>query len=220
MQQTPFILSPRLQAVADLVPPCNCLYDIGTDHAWLPISLVSQKHCRQAVAADLRAGPLERAARHVRESGLDDRITLRLTDGLQDLAPGPDDVVVLSGLGGHEIMRIIGGRGRDCRCLVLQPMKTLPELRSWLYAQGYRIEQEQIACDRGRYYPVLRAVYCGSPQAISLLAAWVGPDLLLRKPDLLKSYLRHLQPRLLRHGRSRPELLELADQIAALIRAE
>ena len=33
-------LSPRLQMVADFVPPCTCAADIGTDHGYLPVWLL------------------------------------------------------------------------------------------------------------------------------------------------------------------------------------
>ena len=101
-------LSERLDRVAGLVPSCRCLFDIGTDHGFLPIQLTAASiAARIAVAADIRPGPLERAARHIREAGLGDKIETRLTDGLRDLAVAMDDVVVIAGLGGNEIRDIL-----------------------------------------------------------------------------------------------------------------
>ena len=54
-------LSPRLQMVADFVPPCAYAADIGTDHGYLPIWLLQNGVIRSAIAADIHAGPLANA---------------------------------------------------------------------------------------------------------------------------------------------------------------
>ena len=51
-------LSPRLGAIAGLVPEgCGCLADIGTDHGYVPVSLLLEGRVRRAVAADIGATP-------------------------------------------------------------------------------------------------------------------------------------------------------------------
>ena len=54
-------LSPRLQMVADFVPPCACAADIGTDHGYLPVWLLQSGVIQSAIAADIHAGPLANA---------------------------------------------------------------------------------------------------------------------------------------------------------------
>ena len=63
-------LSKRLQAVADLVTVRECVADIGTDHAYIPIYLTEHKKVKKAFAMDVNEGPLIRAEEHVREAGL------------------------------------------------------------------------------------------------------------------------------------------------------
>ena len=43
-------LTNRLQAAADLVPVCESMADIGTDHGYLPIYLVQEGRARRAIA--------------------------------------------------------------------------------------------------------------------------------------------------------------------------
>ena len=43
-------LTNRLQAAADLVPVCESMADIGTDHGYLPIYLVQEGRVRRANA--------------------------------------------------------------------------------------------------------------------------------------------------------------------------
>ena len=44
-------LGPRLRAIAALVPEnCSCLADIGTDHGYIPVSLLLERKVRGAVS--------------------------------------------------------------------------------------------------------------------------------------------------------------------------
>ena len=56
-------LSPRLAAVAGLVPPGARVIDVGTDHGMVPVWLVQTGRAEHVFASDLRAGPLESAER-------------------------------------------------------------------------------------------------------------------------------------------------------------
>lgn len=210
-------LPARLQQVAEMVPKCRCLFDIGTDHGYLPIWLVQNMRCQKAVAADLRPEPLERAARHIRDLGLSDRIETRLTQGLAGLLIEADDVVVIAGLGGNEIMDILGAGSPDCRAIILQPMKSAPELRLWLNENGYAINSEALSCDRGRYYPIISCVRTGVPVHLDLLSAWVGPDLLRSRPKSLGPWLETLRSRLNKRERSCKELIGLSARINAIL---
>lgn len=210
-------LSERLSQVAGLVPACSRLIDIGTDHGYLPIQLVREQRCCRAVAADIRSGPLGRAEAHIRASGLSDRIETCLTNGLQGMTVAAKDVIVIAGLGGNEIRDILAASLPDCQAIILQPMKSAPDLRIWLYQNGYTIVDESLAIDRGRYYPIMRCIWTGCPERLDLLDAWVGPVLLRVKPADLSSWLAILHRRLEKHGRSQPELRAVADRIAGML---
>ena len=100
-------LSKRLQAVADLVTAGCRVADVGTDHAYIPIALVQEGRIPGAVAMDVNTGPLERARLHVAENRLEEKIELRLSDGLAALSPGEADSVVIAGMGGGLVIRIL-----------------------------------------------------------------------------------------------------------------
>ena len=55
-------LSPRLAALAAQVPPGARLADVGTDHAYLPVALLTERQIAWAAATDAHRRPLERAA--------------------------------------------------------------------------------------------------------------------------------------------------------------
>ena len=100
-------LSKRLQAVADLVTETECVADIGTDHAYIPIYLVEQKKVKKALAMDVNEGPLIRAKEHVEEAGLQEVIEMRQSDGLKQLHSGEAQAVIIAGMGGGLVMRIL-----------------------------------------------------------------------------------------------------------------
>ena len=100
-------LSDRLECILACCGSGNCVADVGTDHGQVPIELVSRGRFSGAVAMDVRTGPLQRAEEHVRQRGLRDKIDLRLSDGLEKLAPGEADVIVIAGMGGPLMGRIL-----------------------------------------------------------------------------------------------------------------
>ena len=100
-------LSKRLQAVARLVTPGSRLADVGTDHGYVPIWLFEQGQILSAIAMDLRNGPLERAREHIQMHGLDAHIETRLSDGLDKLLPGEADSIVIAGMGGMLVVKIL-----------------------------------------------------------------------------------------------------------------
>ncbi|MGB1016976.1 MAG: tRNA (adenine(22)-N(1))-methyltransferase TrmK, partial [Nannocystaceae bacterium] len=75
-------LHPRLRAIAELVPVCTSMADIGTDHALLPVSLLAAGRVERAIAADIGEGPLAHAARTVARHEFEHVIRLRQANGL------------------------------------------------------------------------------------------------------------------------------------------
>lgn len=149
---------PRLQAIAALVPQgCRCLADIGTDHGYLPAELLRAGRCRQAIAADIGALPLEHARRTARLYGLEERISFRLGDGLSVLSPGEADVTVIAGMGGDNITEILSAApwSLDGPLLLLQPMSRAEVLRQWLWERGCCLRSERLVQDKGVLYPIL-----------------------------------------------------------------
>jgi tRNA (adenine22-N1)-methyltransferase len=210
-------LSVRLAAVADLVPPGASVIDVGTDHAFLPIWLALSGRCRQIAAIDLRSGPLSRARSHIARYGVQGRVMLHQGDGLSGLDLQADSVVILAGLGGHEIQRILEHAPGKPGTVIIQAMKSLPELRIWLGRAGYRLDREILACENGRYYPVVRGRHTGSPIELDDLTAWVGPQILANPMPEQADYLRFLLKRLEKSRLGRPELAALLPKIRSLL---
>ena len=101
------ILTPRLQLIYDIIPQCNTVADIGTDHGYIPISAVSKGICKYALAMDVNQGPLDAARKNTVKYGVADKVETRLSNGLENLQKGEADVIVIAGMGGPLIGEII-----------------------------------------------------------------------------------------------------------------
>ncbi len=151
-------LSPRLCQVAAQVPRGVPFADVGTDHAYLPISLVQSGHTPYAIAVEVRKGPYQRALKAVQEAGLSARISVRLGDGLQALAAAEVHTIVLAGMGGELMRRLLTaepGKTLTFQRLVLQPNMASHFVRRALLAHGWKLRAEKLVLDCGHLYEIL-----------------------------------------------------------------
>lgn len=154
-------LSDRLLAVAGLVTPGNRIADVGCDHGYIPIYLYEEGIIPGAVAMDVNQGPLLRAKEHIREHGLGQYIETRLSDGVQNLRPAEVQTVIIAGMGGPLMEKIISD-GRESLAfvqeLILQPQSEIGHFRHFLLDNGYSVLQEDMVFEEGKYYPMMKAV--------------------------------------------------------------
>lgn len=152
-------LSKRLRTIISMVTPGEVVADIGTDHGYVPIELVKKGICKKGLAMDIGKGPLERAEAHIRSCKMDDRIAVRLSDGMDKLLPGEADRIVIAGMGGPLMARILT-EGRECARaadeLILSPQSELADFRRFLYEDGYVIREEVMLEEDGKYYVIFR----------------------------------------------------------------
>lgn len=150
-----FQLPKRLETIIERMPDSGCLADIGCDHAYVAIEAVRRGRAARALACDVRKGPLQQAAEHILCAGLAGKIETRLSDGLEQVAPGEADTVVVAGMGGPLMERILQGRLGDFAHFVLSPQSEIPHFRRFLLAEGMQIDEETMLIDEGKYYVIL-----------------------------------------------------------------
>ena len=192
-------LSNRMKAVAAMVTNGSRLADIGTDHAFVPIFLLQKQIIPWAIASDINEGPLERAREHIREAGLEEQISIRLGDGLSRVSPGEADSILIAGMGGELILHILEEGEAVCRQageLILQPQSEIHKVRRYLREHDYRLVDEDMILEDGKYYPMMRAVPVESldwdknmsPEAVETCDIY-GPMLLKDGNQVLRKYL-------------------------------
>ena len=190
-------ISNRLEALCSMVTPGYKLADIGCDHGFLSIALVGRGICPSAIAMDLRQGPLSHAVENIAHEGLSDRIETRLSDGLDKLTPGEADTIVIAGMGGRLVMHILEeGKAvaQAAQELILQPQSEIPLVRHYLVDNGYRLLAEDMLCEDGKYYPMMKVAPASCNQGEVLAeteADYNYGKLLLRDANpILREYLQ------------------------------
>ena len=197
MSDKKIVLSERMQMVADMVGKGNVLADIGCDHGFVSIYLVENGICPRVIAMDVNEGPLFRAKEHIEERGLASYIEVRLSDGMEKLLLGEADSILIAGMGGRLVIKILTEcmeKAKALKEIILQPQSELHLVRQFLTENGFHILQEDMVKDNGKFYPAMRVVWrCEKQQALTEEELWYGPLLLKEKHPVLKEYLTNEQ---------------------------
>ena len=183
---------------AQLITEGSRLADVGTDHAYLPVYLVSEGKIPCALAMDINEGPLARAREHIAAFGLEDKIAARQSDGLHELRAGEADSVSVCGMGGALTIRILEEGLQVLESvpeLVLQPQSEIFRVRLWLCGHGFEIDNEEMVLEDGKYYPIIHCVHAsaGEKQQLADTEIHYGPVLLRKKHPVLRQFLQYEQ---------------------------
>ncbi len=171
------VLDKRLSAVSAFVSG-KTLLDVGTDHAKLPVSLILESKIENALATDIKEGPLNFAKELIRENGLEDKVKAFLNDGIKGIdLTGVSDISIC-GMGGELIAEILE-KGKDEHYyninFILNPMTRDEELRRYLFSNGFVILEEKAIRQSGKVYSVMKASFKGEKREITSLQALIGP---------------------------------------------
>lgn len=155
-------LSPRLKYISELVSDGKKIADIGTDHGYIPISLLLDKKISFAILSDINRGPLNNAKKEVIKNNVQNYVDLRLGSGMETLRDGEVDQVIIAGMGGILISEIIEKKielSKKLDKLILQPMQAPEELRKYLLKNGFKIIDEHFVREDHRIYEIIEAAF-------------------------------------------------------------
>lgn len=154
-------LAPRLAAVASQIPAGSRVADVGTDHGLLPLWLAASGRAAYCLATEKNPALLTRVRRAEAGTPWAKRLAYRAGDGLAAIRPEDRiDTVVLAGLGGRTIVRLLdvaGAPGPLVRRLVLQPRSEPATVRRWLSAHGWRLVSERLFVAPRRFHLTIAA---------------------------------------------------------------
>lgn len=208
-------LDSRLSLCASFVRQDSKLADIGTDHAYLPVWLCQNGVCKSAVAADINPEPLSRGQLTIAQAGLEDKVKTRLSDGLKNISVDEADDIVIAGMGGELIAKIIldceYSRDKDKR-FILQPMTKSELLIERLCQNGFEILSQDCCVASNKCYTVLLVQYSGEKRAYSE----VYPYICELKPKENETHLRFIKAhieRLLKKANGDASFAVLAEKI-------
>jgi tRNA (adenine22-N1)-methyltransferase len=184
------MLTPRLQAIAEMIPQGASLADIGTDHGYLPIALLKEAQIPYAIAADINEKPLASARKNTGEAFLD-KMQFRLGNGIEPIEPGEVDLVVIAGMGGELISEILSADWEKTRSIptyILQPMVKVPVLRKFLHENHFRILDEELVREGKKFYQIIKVVH-GEEKDFNPIYEEIGPVILGKAGIVLQEYL-------------------------------
>lgn len=154
-------ISSRLLKVASLIKARESMADIGTDHGYVPIYLATNGLIKKAIAMDVNEGPLLRATQNIQKYNVSDIVSTRLSDGLAGLVEGEAESILIAGMGGLLINRILEdglNKAKTADELILSPHSDVDAVREYVLSNGFMISDEMLIYDEGKYYFALRCV--------------------------------------------------------------
>ena len=223
-------LRPRLQAAADMIKAADHAADIGCDHGRLSVALLQQGRAKRITASDISEPSLQKARMLAQKCGLSERMDTVVSDGISHLCAGNADAMIIAGMGGELIARILGAApnvAHSANTIVMQPMRGVEELRRFLRENHFRITDERLVPDAGRIYQIMSATP-GEPNPVP---SWFPRDeyslghMMFEKGDPLllplleqykESHVRRLQ-QAKRKGVSPEALLDIINRADTLI---
>ncbi|HOD92586.1 MAG TPA: class I SAM-dependent methyltransferase [Clostridia bacterium] len=190
MKDVEDLLSNRLLMVARLVKPCESIYDIGTDHCYLPIYMIQKGIIKRAVATDVKKGPVQIALRNINIFGLDTYIDVFVSDGISHV--GQDSNIIISGMGADVIIEILTEGihyAKNANQIIIQCQSKTERLRSFLWDNGFYIEEEALCKEKDKVYNAFRVSYCGVKQIYTEIETIASKKLVKMHHPLLTDYI-------------------------------
>ena len=187
-------LSKRLKACCNFIAPGDRVADIGCDHGYLGIHLLTEGIAASVIAADVNEGPLQSAMRNGVKFGVRDKMTFYLSDGVRTI-PREFDVMVCAGMGADTMISILEAapwlKSGNYR-LILQCQSKTPMLRQYLSEQGWRIMEESVLRDGRFLYTVMEVEFRPECPRLTVGEYYFPPALLENPAPELPEYYQRL----------------------------
>ncbi|MBQ7801312.1 MAG: SAM-dependent methyltransferase [Oscillospiraceae bacterium] len=216
-------ISSRLLACAGFVAPGDRIADIGCDHGYLSIHLLTNGIATSAIAADVNEQPLRSAMGNAEKYGVRDKMTFFLSDGVRNI-PRDFDTLICAGMGADTMIHILTDapwlKDKKYR-LILQCQSKTHELRRYLSEEGWRVTEEAVLRD-GRFLYTVMEVYFQPEYPRLTPGEWYFPPAMLENPgpETIEYYhrmVKNLQTAVQARGaKADPRLKEILRELETL----
>jgi tRNA (adenine22-N1)-methyltransferase len=152
-------MNKRIDAISQLIKPESVVADIGSDHAFLAINLLSKYHIRHVYNVELNRLPYENTISNLRKHNLLECTTNIIADGLQTNEINETlDVCVISGMGGLNMIKIIDNANPNIKIkqFILVPNNNINKLKAYVSEKNYKIIYETNIMDHKYSYPLIQ----------------------------------------------------------------
>ena len=183
-------ISDRLLACAGFVAPGDRVADVGCDHGYLSIHLLTNGIAKSCIASDINEQPLLSALRNAEKYGVRDRMSFHISDGVRSI-PRDFDTLVCAGMGGDTMIHILEAapwlKSSQYR-LILQCQSKTPMLRQYLSENGWRIAEETVLRDGRFLYTVMEAWWQPDYPKLTEAETYFPPALLENPSKAVPAY--------------------------------
>lgn len=177
------MVSQRIKMIASLISKDEKVVDVGCDHAYLALNLRDNGHKEIIYCVDNKVGPLNSAKQTIDEYQLKNCVTI-LSNGLEKV-DGEFDVVVMAGMGYHNVISIINERVKKA---IIQVNTDVDKMRKWLVNNGFKIIDELVIYDH-KYYEIL--VVEKGKQILNDIEETCGPINIKKNDKVFRDYLTY-----------------------------
>lgn len=184
------MLNRRLKAISDLIKPCDTLFDVGSDHGFLPLYLLLNKKINKAIIGEINYGPLDQAKKNFMKYP-ELNCEFVLSDGLRSYDNSIDSVVI-AGMGFETIQHIIIqdiDKFKKIPQILIQSNTKIDQLREFLNCNNFEIIDEDIIKDRKYFYPIVKVKYNDFKQQLTYEELQFGPILIKKSNKVFHDYL-------------------------------
>lgn len=148
-------LGARLDACLALIEGVSCVVDVGTDHGRLPVYALKEGRTERAVAVDISEKSLKKAALLAEKEGVS--LDCIVCDGLQGVAEKDAELVVIAGMGAHEIVKILEEAPFPLKKAIFVPHAHASLLRRYLREKDVCLRKDVVVKEGKHYYAVMLA---------------------------------------------------------------
>lgn len=151
--------SSRIVDIAKLVTTKR-VADIGCDHGYLITYLLENGIVDFAIGADVNEGPLLNAKKNISAKGLNDKVELYISNGLEKIDGNDFDSVCIAGMGGALIATILEQSIDKLvnKEIIVQPNNNSKSIRTLMQKNNYKVEFETLIEENGVIYEILKFV--------------------------------------------------------------
>lgn len=163
-----------------MVDTGDIVFDVGSDHALVPIYLVKENIASKAYASDINEGPYKSALKNIEKYNLEGKVVALNSNGISSISKDVNTVVI-AGMGGKLIVDILDQdktKLEGIKSLILAPNIAANTVREWLMNNNFMIEKELIIEEDNKFYEIVKALKVKEKVSYTDVELLFGPTLL------------------------------------------
>lgn len=177
----------RLETIVDMIEFETCIADVGCDHGYVGLELFKKNKIEKLIATDISEECLEKSNRLFKN--LPYNYEGRVGDGLNPIENAEADAVIIAGMGGDLISKIVTddiSKTKSIKKFIIQPMTEPEKVRETFYKIGFKRTRDLIVKEKKHFYFIIEFTNEGGDEVDDFMYTK-----LLRAHPLFESYITH-----------------------------